>query len=118
MSHTVQIHVEFKDPAVLLAACQKLGWRVDENVTVKLYQTTETGTAIYIPGWKYPAVVQADGTIKADTYLGQWGNEKLLSQLKQVYAVEKTRVELRKKGLSVYEQANQDGSVTLTVNAY
>ena len=44
-----------------------------------------------------------------------WGNPQQLDGFLQIYAVEKTKLEARKRGHSVTEQALADGSIKLTV---
>ena len=44
-----------------------------------------------------------------------WGQQEHLDGFLQSYAVEKARIEARKRGHSVVEQALPDGSVKLTI---
>jgi len=44
-----------------------------------------------------------------------WGDQKQLDQLLQAYAVEKAKIEARKRGHTVTEQQLADGSVKLTI---
>lgn len=46
-----------------------------------------------------------------------WGEQVHLDRFLQSYAVEKTRIEARKKGMSVSEQLLQDGSVKLQLTS-
>ena len=117
MSHTVKLQVEIKDRSALLAACERLGYRVGEEGMHAFYYKNEPqqGLAIYLPGWSYPVVIKGDGTIAYDNYNGSWGDIGHLNKLRQIYAAEVTQREFAMQGLSVYEQTNQDGSMTLTV---
>jgi hypothetical protein len=49
---------------------------------------------------------------RSDLY---WGAQRELDRFLQAYAVEKTRLEARRQGHSVSEQALADGSISLTV---
>jgi hypothetical protein len=48
-------------------------------------------------------------------YNGRWGDQKELDKFLQVYAVEKAKIEARKKGHTVTEQPLADGSIKLTI---
>jgi len=45
------------------------------------------------------------GTIRYDNYEGSWGEQKHLDRFLQMYAVDKAKLEARKKGYTVTEQA-------------
>ena len=115
MSHTIKLEVESKNRQALIATCQRLGYRIGGESEYALYASTEIGLAVYLPDWRYPVVVRSDGTIAFDNYKGAWGDIVHLNKLRQTYAAEVTRQEFAMQGLSVYEQTNQDGSMTLTV---
>ncbi|MCA9155755.1 MAG: hypothetical protein KDA38_13245 [Planctomycetales bacterium] len=53
--------------------------------------------------------------IAYDNYEGRWGDPKQLDRFLQGYAVEKAKLEARKKGHSVTEQTLEDGSVKVTI---
>ena len=55
------------------------------------------------------------GQVKFDNYGGHWGEQVQLDKLWQAYAVEKAKIEARKKGHGVTEQQLADGSIKLTV---
>lgn len=119
MSQVVTIDVELKDKQAVMAACKHLSWKCEEQGEVVFYdKTTERGTVVHVPGWKYPAVVTENGTMKADTYNDQWGHMSDLDQLKQRYSAEQTISTFAKQGLYASEQQNQDGSLTLTVQLH
>jgi hypothetical protein len=44
-----------------------------------------------------------------------WGDPSKLDALLQMYAVEKAKIEARKKGHTVSEQSLSDGSIKLTI---
>ena len=67
------------------------------------------GLIVKLPEWEYPIVIDPlSGTIKYDNYGGAWGDKQQLDRFIQVYSVEKVKLESRKKGFSVSEQALQD----------
>ena len=78
---------------------------------------TETGWAVNLRDWKYPVICKIEtGEVAYDNYENRWGDQKRLDELIQRYAVEKTKIEARRKGHSVTEQKLEDGSVKLTVS--
>jgi hypothetical protein len=67
---------------------------------------------VKIPGWRYPAVFDTQtGQARFDNYGGRWGEQSQLDRFLQAYAVEKTKLEARKKGHTVTEHSLTDGCV-------
>jgi hypothetical protein len=117
MSHIVSIQTEVRDPVAIRSACDRL--RLPEPVfgQMKLFSSTATGWAVRLPDWRYPIVCDVNtAKIAFDNYGGRWGDQVQLDRFLQGYAVEKAKIEARKKGHSVSEQALEDGSVKLTIN--
>lgn len=117
MSHIVTVETQIRDPAAIRAACGRL--RIPEPVfgETQLFSAAETGWAVELPEWRYPIVCQVEtGEIRFDDFGGRWGDRCQLDRFFQAYAAEKTRIEARKAGHTVAEQALADGSIKLTVN--
>ncbi len=116
MSHIVQIHTEIRDSMAVQMACQRLQLPAPVQGTTQLYSDRVTGLAVQLPGWRYPAVCDTtSGQVRFDNFEGRWGDRQELDRFVQAYAVEKTRLEARKRGLSVQEQVLADGSIKVTV---
>ncbi len=116
MSHIVTIKTEVRDPAAVAAACLRLGLPEPAHGTARLFEGEATGLLVKLPGWLYPAVLDtATGRVLFDNYNGSWGRQEHLDRLLQGYAIEKARIEARKRGHSVIEQPLSDGSVKLTI---
>ncbi len=116
MSHIVEIKTEIRDEQAVRAACARLQLAPPEHRTAKLFTTTATGLCVRLPGWNYPVVCSLEtGTLQYDNYNGHWGEQSRLNQFLQAYAVEKAKLEARKKGHQVSETQLQDGSIRLTV---
>jgi hypothetical protein len=116
MSHIVSIKTEVRDPEGITAACRRLGLRAPVHGTAELYQAPATGFLVELPGWLYPIVIDTStAQIQYDNYEGAWGDQAQLHRLLQAYAVEKARIEARKRGHSVVEQTLADGSIKLTI---
>jgi hypothetical protein len=117
MSHIVSIKTQVRDAVALAAACQRLQLAPPLHGTAKLFTSTATGHIVELPRWKFPIVCELDsGDVKYDNYSGRWGDQRELDRLIQKYAVEKARIEARKQGHSVTEQALADGSIKLTIS--
>jgi len=113
MSHIVVIETRVHDAAALAVACRRLGLAEPVLGNVRLFNGDAAGLAVKLSGWRYPIV--ADGSIKYDNYEGRWGDPEKLGLLLQMYAVEKAKIEARKKGYCVTEQSRQDGSIVLQI---
>ena len=61
------------------------------------------------------SAISASGQVQYDNFAGHWGDLKELNRFLQAYAVEKARLEARKRGHSVTEQALADGSIKLSI---
>jgi hypothetical protein len=116
LSHIVEIKTELRDETAIRAACTRLQLPSPEHKTVRLFSATATGICIQLPGWQYPIVCETNsGKVSYDNYNGAWGEQSHLNRFMQGYAVEKAKIEARKKGHSVTETALQNGSIRVTV---
>ena len=116
MSHIVTIKTEVRDAAAVHAACRRLKLPPATHGVHRLFGGEVTGLGIELPDWRYPVVAQPEkGELAYDNFNGRWGEQKHLDQFLQIYAVEKTKLEARRKGQSVTEQPLSDGSIKLTV---
>jgi hypothetical protein len=116
VSHIVQIETKMYDTQAVFTACCRLGLKAPVEGTAQLFSGSVTGLLVELPGWLYPVVIDTtSGTVRYDNYGGRWGEQRHLERLMQIYAVEKARLESRKRGHDVVEQALPDGSVKLTV---
>jgi hypothetical protein len=85
--------------------------------THRLFSGEIAGLGVQLPDWRYPAVCQLDsGEIRFDNYGGRWGEQQHLDRFLQMYAVEKAKIEARRRGNTCTEQQLNDGSVKLTIN--
>ena len=116
MSHIVTIKTEIRDAAAVRAACRRRRLAEPRQGTAKLFSGEATGLLVELPDWHYPVVCDTtSGQVAFDNYEGRWGDRAHLDALLQAYAIEKVRLEARKKGHSVSEQPLSDGRVKLTV---
>jgi len=116
LSHIVEIKTEVRDEAAVKAACVRLQVPTPEHKTARLFSATATGLCVQLPNWSYPVVCNLQtGQVQYDNYGGHWGEQKHLNAFLQAYAVEKAKIEARKKGHMVSETALQDGSIRVTV---
>jgi hypothetical protein len=114
--HNVTIATRVHDPAAVVAACKRLGLAEPVHGKAKLYSGEAEGLLLQLPGWRYPAVINAaSGEVRYDNFQGRWGEQQHLDRFLQIYAVEKAKIEARKRGCQVSEQALQDGSVKVQI---
>ena len=117
MSHVVEIKTEVRDEQAVKAACTRLQIPAPETKTVRLFSATATGLCVKLPGWNYPLVCNVQtGALQYDNYNGHWGEQRELHRFLQAYAVEKAKIEARKKGHRVTEAKLEDGSIRVTVH--
>jgi hypothetical protein len=116
MSHIVTIATEVRDPDAVAAACRRLGLPEPAHGTATLFEGPATGLLVRLPGWLYPVVCDtATGSVRFDNYNQRWGKQEHLDRLLQAYAIEKARIEARRRGHQVIEQSLADGSIRLTI---
>jgi hypothetical protein len=117
LSHIVQITTEIRDEQAVRAACVRLQLAAPEHKTVRLFNATATGLCVQLPAWNYAVICNLQtGQLQYDNYQGHWGEQKHLHSFLQAYAVEKARIEARKKGHRVSECKLEDGSIKVTVH--
>jgi hypothetical protein len=116
MSHIVQIRTEVRDPDAVAAACLRLGLPSPERGTAQLFSGQAAGLLVRLEGWAYPIVIEtATGEVRYDNYNGAWGGQEQLDRFLQFYAVERAKIEARRRGHSVTEQDLPDGSIKVTI---
>jgi hypothetical protein len=116
MSHTVKIATEVLDAHAVCLACQRLSLPTPVEGKARLFAEDVLGLAVQLPEWQYPVVFDTNtGQVRYDNYGGRWGDKARLDRFLQAYAVEKAKIEARRKGYSVIEQELANGSIKLTV---
>jgi hypothetical protein len=117
MSHIVTIETEVRDVGALRTACRRLGLTEPALETTRLFSGEARGYCVRLPDWRYPVVCDVEsGRVQFDNFDGRWGEQCELDRLMQAYAVEKTRLAVRRAGHSVTEQSLADGSIKLTIH--
>ena len=75
-----------------------------------------TGLAVQLPGWQYPVICDlSTGQLRFDNFHGRWGDREHLDRFLQSYAIERAKLEARRKGFGTTEQQLPDGSIKLTI---
>ena len=116
MSHIVTIATKVRDPAAVRAACQRLGLDQPAEGTAQLFSGEASGLVVQLKDWRYPLVIDVQtGEVRYDNYGGAWGAQEQLDRLLQCYAAEKVKIEARKRGYVVSEQALENGSIRLQI---
>jgi hypothetical protein len=112
----VTLTAEVRDPAAVAAACRRLGLPEPVLGTAALFSGRADGLLVTLPGWLYPVACDtATGLLRYDNYGGSWGPQEHLGRFLQAYALEKAKIEARKRGYAATEQTLPDGSIRLTI---
>lgn len=116
MSHIVQIETKMHDPLAISTACRRLALKEPVEGAARLFSGSVTGLLVELPGWRYPVVIDTTGgTVRYDNYGGRWGEQRHLERLTQIYAVEKAKIEARRRGYTAFERTLEDGSILVSV---
>ena len=115
MSHVATITLEFRDPAALADAAAACGLALAEDTVTFFDGTRVTGTALRLPGWQYPVVVDAQGRLFYDHYEGRWGDLAHLHRFQQAYGEAATRRFAHAQGFRVTRTVQADGTVRLAL---
>ena len=116
MSHVATLHTRIHDPAAITAACKRLGLAEPVHGKARLYSGEAEGLLLQLPDWRYPAVINVlTGLVRYDNFENRWGDQQHLDRFLQMYAVERAKLEARKKGHQVSEQSLQDGSIKVQI---
>jgi hypothetical protein len=117
MSHTVTIKTQVRDRHAVDAACRRQRLDAPALGTHSLFGQQVDGYGVKLRGWHYPVVCKlASGELAYDNFGGHWGEQQELDGFLQAYAVEKAKLEARKKGHTASERVESDGSIVLTIN--
>lgn len=117
MSHTTSVSTELRDELSIHAACAALGLPEPVRGEHELFDAKHEGLGVALRDWRYPLIVNTDdGTVKYDTYNGQWGNIAQLDEFIQRYAIEKVLRTAQAHGHTTEEHRQSDGSVKVLVN--
>jgi hypothetical protein len=115
MSHVATITLEFRDSEALAEAAAALGLAMSRE-TVRFYDGTRVaGTALRLPSWQYPVVIDAEGRLFYDHYEGRWGDLAHLHRFRQAYAEAATGRFARAQGFRVTRTVQSDGTVRLAL---
>jgi len=123
MSHFVAIKTSVKDVNALRKACEELGLELLEKGTARGY-SRNTIKGDYVIRLKGPYDIAANLDKESGSYgfsTDWWDGHvekevgKGYAKLLQLYAVHKTQIEARKKGLTYRRQLLGDGSVKIMI---
>lgn len=116
MSHIVNVQTKLRDAGAIAAACQRLQLPPPRQGKADLFSGEASGLIVQLPAWQYPIVIDTQsGNVQYDNYEGAWGEQKELDRFLQAYAVEKAKIEGRKKGYAVSEQTLPCGTIKLQI---
>jgi len=115
LSHVVTIKTEVHDHSAVSAACRRLELPPPILGTAQLFSGEAAGLIVRLTDWTYPVVIDTTtGRFATITTMAP-GATRATWRFLQIYAVEKARIEARKKGHQFTEQSLADGSIKLTI---
>lgn len=116
MSHISKIELEVTDLEILNHACVRLGLTlIKGRKSFRWYgKSASCSHAIRVPGADYEiGILEKDGRYELNCDYYDRNIEKAIGSqgglLKQLYAVEKTKLAARKKGYSILERQTEEG---------
>ena len=123
MSHFVAIKTSVRDVNALRKACEELGLELLEKGTARGYsRNTIKGDYVIRLTGPYDIAVNQDKEsgsygFSTDWYAGHVEKEvgAGYAKLLQLYAIHKTQIEARKKGLTCRRQQLGDGSIKISI---
>lgn len=119
MSHTVKntAKLSHKELDLIKRVGRNMGIKVEELKNYKMYDgTVLSGIGIYLPGWKYPAILTESNEMVYDNYNNQWGHINELKKFETEYVAETQRDYLRMMGVHWEEEKNEvTGEIEMVV---
>lgn len=117
MSVLMKVKHAIKSMPAFRVACERLGLRLSEKGTHKVWSRDAQGYAVKLRGWQYPVVVDdVSGGMIYDNHRGGWGAIEELDALMQAYSVAVLEEDARANG-HVLEQSvdPQTGDIVIDV---
>lgn len=117
MSHTTRRQSAIKDLPTLKKALDRIpGAEYQGYGAAKQYSGAPVGHRVKLPGWHFAIAIDiGTGECQFDNYNGKWGNEAILDQLKQGYAVEAVKAKAAAENLEIEETRLDNGSIKLVI---
>lgn len=121
MSHITTLTLKILDYEALCAACASRGIAAPIEFSnkdlVKIYNTKfeNGGWRVSLPGWRYPMLIDKNGTVSYDNFNGQWGPQDVLDGLLQAYVVETITRKARTNRFVARTAKTADGAVRVTL---
>ena len=116
MSHIVTITTDVRDPARSRPPAGDWGWPSRSQARRRCSKGKSPG---YSSGCRAGSIrwssIPGPAQVRFDNFAGSWGNPTQLDRFLQAYALEKAKIEARRKGFATTEQALADGSIKLTI---
>lgn len=87
MSHTTKIVVQYLSESALRQAVENLSGQWIGQGNHRLYSEHVQGIGFQLSGWRYPCILQKDGSLAMDIFEGRWGNHADIDKLTGEYAL-------------------------------
>lgn len=95
MSHIVEVEATVKNQEFIANACRELNIKCEKVSNYVFFDgTVKSGTAIYLKGWRYPAVIEENGSVYFDNYNNAWGHIDRFNEFMNLYSLEEVKEKL------------------------
>lgn len=119
MSHTMKskAKIKYTELDLIKRVGQNLNIKVQELNNYKMYDgNIVSGIGIYLPGWKFPAVLTKNNELVYDNYNGAWGKDSELEKFNNEYSAETQRRYMRECGINWEEHKDpKTGAIEMTI---
>jgi hypothetical protein len=103
MSHIAWVKSAVTDLSVVQEVASQHGYSFDASCkTHKIFMSQVEGSALHLPGWTYPIVIQPNGDLAYDHYNGLWGNPDHLQTFLHEYTTMSVLKNLQAAGIAGY----------------
>lgn len=118
MSQVVNSRVRMTDRPAIQRAVARM-YAEDQTTEIvsggeqshQLYSRKVAGLGVRLRGWRYPAVVKADGEVAYDNFEGRWGNVGELDRLSQCYTLAAAEAYAADNGYEYHETEIAGGTI-------
>lgn len=118
MSERITVQTAYTNVDLVTQTCAQLGLPAPIHGTTALYDRVPiTGLQVKLAGWKFPLVINTDGSSVYDNYKGSWGDEAKLREFRNRYTENMVVAQANTMGWAVEERCETEDSIVLTLTA-
>jgi hypothetical protein len=119
MSHIQHTKVKVTNLGAATRVATQLGTTLGNPQISKVFNASVHGRPIKLPGWRFPIVIQEDGSIQYDNFNGNWGDQTTLDAFLADYSAECLREAALARGESFTETVDAEtGDLVMRIETY